>query len=192
MIVPAALGRTIDAGCTIWRPPQLRCTLKEQHGADHGAGDGWRDDLGWITNPTPCSSPNNQVPVSRTGLNTTGLFFGIYCGATSPSVCTPGGSEHSVQARMYSIAVTLSETALPSVSNLARPASAAAMPDGSEREPAVEQHAWLSSAASAPRVLRRTPAWSWKQARLVTGLRQTRSQRAIIGVRAGSSLGAEC
>ena len=73
------------------------------------------------TNPTPCSSPNNQVPVSRTGLNTTGLFFGIYCDATSPSVCTPGGSEHSVQAQMYSIAVTLSETALPSVSNLAGP-----------------------------------------------------------------------
>lgn len=30
---------------------------------------------------------------------------------------------------------------------LARPASAAAMQDGSEREPAVEQHAWLSSSA---------------------------------------------
>jgi hypothetical protein len=73
------------------------------------------------TNPTPCSSANNQVPVSRTGLDTTGLFFGIYCDATSPSVCTPGGSEHSVQAQMYSIAVTLSETALPSVSNLAGP-----------------------------------------------------------------------
>ena len=73
------------------------------------------------TDPTPCSSPNNQVPVSLTGLNTTGLVFGIYCDATSPSVCTPGGSEHSAQAQMYSIAVTLSETGLPSVSGLGGP-----------------------------------------------------------------------
>jgi hypothetical protein len=73
------------------------------------------------TNPTPCSRPNNEVPVSLTGLDTTGLFFGIYCNSPGPDECVPGGIEHSVQAQMYSIAVTLSETALPSVSNLAGP-----------------------------------------------------------------------
>jgi hypothetical protein len=73
------------------------------------------------TDPSPCSSPNDQLPVTLSGLDTTGLFFGIYCDATSPDECVPGGAEHSAQAEMYSIAVTLSETGLPSVSGLGGP-----------------------------------------------------------------------
>ena len=70
------------------------------------------------TDPTPCSRPNNQVAVSLGGLDTSGLFFGIYCDSVSPSTCGPGATEHDAQAEMYSIAVTLSETGLPSVSGL--------------------------------------------------------------------------
>jgi hypothetical protein len=73
------------------------------------------------TDPSPCSSPNNQVPVSLTDLDTTGLFFGIYCDTMSPDECVPGGAEHSAQAEMYSIAVTLSETGLPSLTGLGGP-----------------------------------------------------------------------
>jgi hypothetical protein len=73
------------------------------------------------TDPSPCSSPDNQVSVSLAGLDTTGLFFGIYCDTMSPDECVPGGSEHSAQAEMYSIAVTLSETGLPSLTSLGGP-----------------------------------------------------------------------
>jgi len=67
------------------------------------------------TDPSPCASPNDQVAVSLTGLDTTGLFFGVYCGSVSPNTCSPGAIEHDAQAQMYSIAVTLSETGLPSL-----------------------------------------------------------------------------
>jgi hypothetical protein len=71
------------------------------------------------SNPNPCSSPNNQAAVTRTGLSTSGLFFGIECEPVSPdSDCLAGGTEHDAQADMYSAKVTLSETATPSVSNL--------------------------------------------------------------------------
>jgi hypothetical protein len=70
------------------------------------------------TDPSPCSEPNNQVPVVLSGLNTSGLFFGIYCDSTSPSECDPGATLHYAQAQLYSISVTLSETGLPSLSSL--------------------------------------------------------------------------
>jgi hypothetical protein len=62
--------------------------------------------------PPPCSSPNNQVAVSLNGLDTSRLFFGIYC--KSPPYDGLAATEHDAQAEMYSIAVTLSETGLPS------------------------------------------------------------------------------
>ena len=72
------------------------------------------------TNPNPCSNPDNQVPVTRSGLSTSGLFFGVECEPVAPaSDCLAGSSQHFVQADMYSVKVTLSETGTPSVSNLA-------------------------------------------------------------------------
>jgi hypothetical protein len=72
------------------------------------------------SNPDPCSKPNNQVPVTLSGLSTSGLFFGIECDPVAPDTdCLAGGSEHDAQADMYSAKVTLSETGTPSVSNLA-------------------------------------------------------------------------
>jgi hypothetical protein len=71
------------------------------------------------TNPHPCSSPNDQVAVPVTGLNASGLFFGIECEPVSPdTACLAGGSLHDAQADMYSVKVTLSEPGTPSVSNL--------------------------------------------------------------------------
>jgi hypothetical protein len=72
------------------------------------------------TNPNPCSSPNNQAAVTRSGLSTSGLFFGVECEPVAPaSDCVAGSSQHFVQADLYSVKVTLSETGTPSVSNLA-------------------------------------------------------------------------
>jgi len=82
------------------------------------AADGTRIDT-CETEPDPCSSPNNQVAMTFNGLSTSGLFFGIECAAVSPDTgCLPGSSLHFVQAQMYSVRVTLSETSAPTVSNL--------------------------------------------------------------------------
>jgi hypothetical protein len=67
----------------------------------------------------PCAKANNQAAVTLTGLNTSGLFFGIECEPVTPDTdCLAGGTDHYAQADMYSAKVTLSETATPSVSNL--------------------------------------------------------------------------
>ena len=71
-----------------------------------------------VTDPDPCSSLNNQVPVTITGLNTSGLFFGVECAAPTSQACIPGATLHYAQAEMYSVTVTLADTALPSVSAL--------------------------------------------------------------------------
>jgi hypothetical protein len=72
------------------------------------------------SNPDPCSKPNNQVPVTLSGLSTSGLFFGIECEPVGPDTdCLAGGAEHDAQADMYSAKVTLSEPGTPSVSSLA-------------------------------------------------------------------------
>ena len=85
------------------------------------AGGGARLDT-CTTDPSPCSSPNAQVPVTLASLNTSSLFFGIECipvgGDTS---CLAGGTEHDVQAQMYSAAVTLSEASGPVVSAVGGP-----------------------------------------------------------------------
>jgi hypothetical protein len=48
----------------------------------------------------PCSKPNNQVAITLTGLNTSGLFFGIKCEPVAPDTdCLAGGTEHYAQAR---------------------------------------------------------------------------------------------
>jgi hypothetical protein len=71
------------------------------------------------TSPTPCSSPNNQVAVTRSGLNATSLFFGVQCEPIGPDTdCLPGATQHFAQADMYSARVTLSETASPTVAGL--------------------------------------------------------------------------
>ena len=72
------------------------------------------------TNPVPCTDPNNQVPVTLSGLSTSGLFFGVECAPVAPDAdCLAGSTLHFAQADMYSVKVTLSETATPSVSNFA-------------------------------------------------------------------------
>jgi hypothetical protein len=72
------------------------------------------------SNPDPCSKPNNQVPVTLSGLSTSDLFFGIECEPVAPDTdCLAGGAEHDAQADMYSAKVTLSEPGTPSVSSLA-------------------------------------------------------------------------
>src|SRR5436190_1480493 len=68
------------------------------------------------------STPNNQAPLVFTNLNTASLFFGVLCDiVVNPAVigCTGGGTIHTVQAYMYSAAVTLSENSLPAVTNVA-------------------------------------------------------------------------
>ena len=71
------------------------------------------------SNPQPCASPNNQVPVARSGLSTSSLFFGVECLAEPPdTACVPGGSEHDAQAQLYSANVTLAEAGAPAVSNI--------------------------------------------------------------------------
>jgi hypothetical protein len=74
------------------------------------------------SNPSPCSSPNNQVPVSRVGLNTASLFFGVKCVLTgADQFCLAGGTQHDAQADLYSARVTISETTTPSVSGVGGP-----------------------------------------------------------------------
>ena len=67
-----------------------------------------------------CSKPNNQVPVAFSGLSTTGLFFGVRCRLVRPVLaCGAGGDPlHAVQADMYSVKVTLSESVAPVVTNV--------------------------------------------------------------------------
>jgi hypothetical protein len=72
------------------------------------------------TNPTPCSDPNNQVAVTLSGLSSSGLFFGVECAPVAPDTdCLAGSTQHFAQADMYSVKVTLAETATPAASNFA-------------------------------------------------------------------------
>jgi len=71
------------------------------------------------SNPTPCASLNNQIPVTRSGLNTPSLFFGIACRALPPDTdCAPGSTLHYAQAQLYSANVTLAEAGAPTVSDI--------------------------------------------------------------------------
>ena len=78
-----------------------------------------------------CSKPNNQVPVGFSGLSTTGLFFGVRCRLVRPVLaCGAGGTIHAVQADMYSVKVTLSESVAPVVTNVAGAAWAGGLVSG--------------------------------------------------------------
>jgi len=70
-----------------------------------------------------CSKPNDQGPVTFTGLNTSSLFFGVICRVIFPDGggCVAGGTIHAGKASMYSARVTLSESSLPALSGLAGP-----------------------------------------------------------------------
>jgi hypothetical protein len=68
-----------------------------------------------------CSKPNNQVPAVFVNLSTASLFFGVLCDIVTPGVvtCGAGGAPlHNAQAYMYSASVTISESAVPTVSNV--------------------------------------------------------------------------
>ena len=68
-----------------------------------------------------CSTVNDQVPRAFSGLSTASLFFGVLCDIVSQGViaCNGGGTIHEVRAYMYSARVTISEHAMPSVTNVA-------------------------------------------------------------------------
>jgi hypothetical protein len=87
------------------------------------AADGTPLDICRTATGPPCSEPNNQAPVARSGLNIGGLFFGAICQPVSPDTqCLPsGGPQHFVEADTYSIKATLAESALPTVSSVGGP-----------------------------------------------------------------------
>ena len=72
---------------------------------------------GTAGNNFTCAIPNNQAPETFTGLDTTGLFFGIKCAPVlgDPN-CAAGSTEHYAQAEMYSVSVTLAEAGMPTIS----------------------------------------------------------------------------
>ena len=83
--------------------------------------------------PSVCSMPNNQVPLVFSNLHTTSLFFGVICDIVrDPALteCGSGGTIHTVQAYMYSAAVTLTESSAPTVTNVAGPLWGAGLVSG--------------------------------------------------------------
>ena len=68
-----------------------------------------------------CDKPNNQVPATFTGLNTSSLFVGVMCRiVTGALACIAGGAPlHAAKADLYSARVTLSESVAPTLSNVA-------------------------------------------------------------------------
>ena len=73
---------------------------------------------GTAGNSFTCAIPNNQAPETFTGLDATGLFFGIKCAPVlgDPN-CAAGSTEHYAQAEMYSVSVTLAEAGMPTISH---------------------------------------------------------------------------
>jgi hypothetical protein len=67
-----------------------------------------------------CSRPNNQAPVTFTGLNTSSLFFGVLCHIVdNATACIDGGTIHAARADLYSANVTLAESTAPALSSVA-------------------------------------------------------------------------
>ncbi|MEA2195909.1 MAG: hypothetical protein QOG42_2658 [Solirubrobacteraceae bacterium] len=68
-----------------------------------------------------CDKPNNQVPVTFSGLNTSSLFLGVKCQiVTGALACNGGGAPlHAAKADVYSARVTLSESVAPTLTNVA-------------------------------------------------------------------------
>ncbi len=54
--------------------------------------------------------------VTRTGVSTSSLTFGLICGATGGASCGAGGTLHSATAAMYGSTVTISDTVDPGLS----------------------------------------------------------------------------
>ena len=77
--------------------------------------------------PIVCSMPNNQVPVWFANLSATSLFFGVLCDIVTQGIiaCDGGGAIHDVPAYMYSAGVAISESAVPTVSNVGERCGAA-------------------------------------------------------------------
>jgi hypothetical protein len=73
---------------------------------------------GTFQNHYTCSAPNNQAPVSFSGLSTGGLFFGVQCQLQpAEEHCLSGSPGHQLAtADMYSVAVTLTEQSSPVIS----------------------------------------------------------------------------
>jgi hypothetical protein len=70
-----------------------------------------------------CDKPNNQVPVSFTGLSTSSLFLGVMCRIVDDAIgCITGGTIHAATADLYSARVTLSESVAPALSDVGGPA----------------------------------------------------------------------
>jgi hypothetical protein len=67
-----------------------------------------------------CSKPNDQGPVTFTGLNTSSLFFGVICRVIFPDGggCVAGGTIHAGSVSVYSARVTLSESSTPGLGGL--------------------------------------------------------------------------
>ena len=67
-----------------------------------------------------CDKPNDQSPVTFTGLSTSSLFLGVMCRiVTQALVCNGGGAPlHEVTADLYSARVTLSESGAPTLGSI--------------------------------------------------------------------------
>jgi hypothetical protein len=67
-----------------------------------------------------CTKPNEQAPVTFSGLSTSTLFFGVTCRIVdNATACIDGGApRHAARADLYSARVTLSEDTPPSVSSV--------------------------------------------------------------------------
>jgi hypothetical protein len=87
-------------------------------GIFQGNGAGIETCQGTFSNGFMCSLPNNQVPATFSGLATDALFFGVQCQLQgAEEYCLSGSSgDQLAAADMYSVAVTLSESASPSLS----------------------------------------------------------------------------
>lgn len=109
---------TVISGVSYYRDLESK-TDNLLAGLFQGDGTGIETCQGTLANDYMCSVPNNQVPASFSGLATSALFFGVQCQLQgSEEYCLSGsGSDHLATADMYSVSVTLSETASPSLSS---------------------------------------------------------------------------
>jgi hypothetical protein len=76
-----------------------------------------------VTETNPNSWDVGPVENDFAGLDAPSVFFGVYCDAPGPDVCTPGSTAQAAQADLYSVSVTLSESSSPSVSGVSWPSS---------------------------------------------------------------------
>ena len=65
-----------------------------------------------------CDKINDQSAVTFSGLNTSSLFFGVFCRVVDGGSCLAGGTIHAATADLYSARVTLSESGAPTLGSL--------------------------------------------------------------------------